>query len=163
MHGHIMREDIPQVKHVLAMSEIIQDLDGEAPKIRAECINGPRPCPWIRCKWHAIWYIKAVKSSRPFRALSDQQIVDIIAGMEYSCVLDVCDQGGATLDLVGEVLQTTRERIRQIEGCTKMSIDGTKYPSGAMAQLRVPSRYRMLKMFSDYDVDRDQEYIAHAD
>jgi DNA-directed RNA polymerase sigma subunit (sigma70/sigma32) len=32
-----------------------------------------------------------------------------------SCVLDVADNGGITLEEVGELLGVTRERIRQIE------------------------------------------------
>jgi len=32
-----------------------------------------------------------------------------------SCVLDVADRHGATLEEVGEIMDLTRERIRQIE------------------------------------------------
>lgn len=64
------------------------------PKTRGDCLPGgrneARPCNWKGCYWH----------------------------MEHekaSCVLDVADNGGITLEEVGEILGVTRERIRQIE------------------------------------------------
>ena len=35
--------------------------------------------------------------------------------MEETCALDVADRGGITLEEVGEILNLTRERIRQVE------------------------------------------------
>jgi hypothetical protein len=35
--------------------------------------------------------------------------------MECSCVLDLAKNGGMTLDDIGEVMNITRERARQIE------------------------------------------------
>ncbi len=35
--------------------------------------------------------------------------------MKESCVLDVADRGGITLEEVGDALGLTRERVRQIE------------------------------------------------
>jgi hypothetical protein len=35
--------------------------------------------------------------------------------LENSCALDVAEQGGITLEEVGEILNLTRERIRQVE------------------------------------------------
>jgi DNA-directed RNA polymerase sigma subunit (sigma70/sigma32) len=42
--------------------------------------------------------------------------------MKETCALDVADRGGITLEEVGEILNLTRERIRQVEvrGLTKM-------------------------------------------
>lgn len=34
---------------------------------------------------------------------------------QWSCVLDVSDRGGATLEEIGAAINTTRERARQIE------------------------------------------------
>ena len=38
-----------------------------------------------------------------------------IAEMKDTCSLDVADRGGITLEEVGEILNLTRERIRQVE------------------------------------------------
>ena len=35
--------------------------------------------------------------------------------LEDTCALDVADRGGITLEEVGEILNLTRERIRQVE------------------------------------------------
>ena len=35
--------------------------------------------------------------------------------MAETCALDVADRGGITLEEVGEILNLTRERIRQVE------------------------------------------------
>jgi hypothetical protein len=35
--------------------------------------------------------------------------------MKETCALDVADRGGATLEEIGEILNLTRERIRQLE------------------------------------------------
>ena len=35
--------------------------------------------------------------------------------MEHTCALDIADRGGVTLEEVGEILNLTRERIRQVE------------------------------------------------
>ena len=64
------------------------------PTTRADCLpggfNAQRPCPTSDCQWH-------------------------LDHTEASCVLDVADLGGVTLEEVGEYLGLTRERIRQVE------------------------------------------------
>ena len=64
--------------------------------MRGDCLDGPRPCPWTSCKWHL-----AVDNRR--------------GTPPESCALDVADRGGVTLEVVGKILNLTRERVRQIE------------------------------------------------
>ena len=47
--------------------------------------------------------------------------------MNETCALDVADRGGITLEEVGEILNLTRERIRQVEvfGLEKLKIEYT--------------------------------------
>lgn len=35
--------------------------------------------------------------------------------MSISCSLDVADRGGATLDVIGNIMNLSRERVRQLE------------------------------------------------
>jgi hypothetical protein len=82
----------------------------ERPRARAECAGGPRPCPFVSCKHHLYLDVSprtgAIKLNFP--DLEPAQLVE-------SCALDVADRGGSTLDRVGEVMNVTRERIRQVE------------------------------------------------
>jgi hypothetical protein len=78
-------------------------VDQEPPKVRADCLSGgsnaQRPCQWFTCRHHL-----AVDVGRYGEG----------EGTE-SCVLDLAEKGGLTLEEVGDIMDLTRERIRQIE------------------------------------------------
>jgi hypothetical protein len=80
------------------------------PKNRAECVEGPRPCPFVSCKHHLYIDVSprtgAIKLNFP-----DLEVWDL----GESCALDVADRGGTTLEDVGAIMNLTRERIRQVE------------------------------------------------
>ncbi|MEZ4395058.1 MAG: sigma factor-like helix-turn-helix DNA-binding protein [Polyangiales bacterium] len=76
------------------------------PVTRGDCVDGERPCPWVSCVHHAIHGRVLV---------DDDAVIQTIEAMSSSCTLDVADEGGATLEEVGELFDVTRERIRQIE------------------------------------------------
>lgn len=80
------------------------------PRTRAECAEGPRPCPFVSCKYHLFIDVSArtgaIKLNFP-----DLEVWD----MKESCALDVADRGGTTLEDVGAIMNLTRERIRQLE------------------------------------------------
>jgi hypothetical protein len=80
------------------------------PRTRADCVNGPRPCMFISCKYNLFVDVNprtgSVKLNFP-----DKEIWDL----KDSCALDVADQGGVTLEQVGDIMNLTRERVRQIE------------------------------------------------
>jgi hypothetical protein len=69
----------------------------DKPRTRADCVAGPRPCPWTACRHH-------------------------LGPASQSCALDVADAGDHTLAEVGELLHVTREWVRQLElsGLRKM-------------------------------------------
>lgn len=72
------------------------------PARRADCIDGPRPCPWIGCRYH-------LQVERRARQAPTER-----AGQE-SCSLDLADRGRMRLQEIADVLGVTRERVRQIE------------------------------------------------
>jgi hypothetical protein len=80
------------------------------PAFRLDCAEGPRPCPFVSCKYHLYLDVSprtgSIKVNFP-----DLEVWD----MPYSCALDVADTGGATLEDVGSIMNLTRERIRQLE------------------------------------------------
>lgn len=90
--------------------EIDEDLDALRPKTRADCINGPRPCPWVGCKYHLYLDVNPKTGSIKIN-FPDIEPWE----MEVSCVLDVADGGPVTLDEIGRIMNLTRERIRQLE------------------------------------------------
>jgi len=80
------------------------------PRTRAECAEGPRPCPFVSCQHHLYIDVSprtgAIKLNFP-----DLEVWDL----GESCALDVADRGGTTLEDVGAIMNLTRERIRQVE------------------------------------------------
>lgn len=80
------------------------------PGSREECLDGPRPCPFVSCKHHLYIDVSprtgAIKLNFP-----DLEVWE----MGESCALDVADRGGTTLEDVGAIMNLTRERIRQVE------------------------------------------------
>lgn len=80
------------------------------PAKRAECANVSRPCPYVSCKHHL--YIDVNPSTGSIKVnFPDLEVWEL----KHSCALDVAQQGGITLEEVGEILNLTRERIRQVE------------------------------------------------
>lgn len=84
--------------------------DYDRPKMRVDCANGPRPCPFVSCTHHLYLDVSsrtgAIKLNFP-----DLEVED----MKESCALDIADRGGTTLEEVGAIMNLTRERIRQLE------------------------------------------------
>lgn len=80
------------------------------PRTRGECIDGPRPCPWVSCRHHL--YLDVGKNAGRLKF----NFPDLEPGeLAESCALDVADRGGETLERVAERMNLTRERVRQIE------------------------------------------------
>lgn len=89
---------------------LVDDMWYDRPKTRAECIDGPRPCPFVSCKFHLYLDVKtdtnSIKLNFPHLEVWE---------MEHTCSLDVAERGGMTLEEVGHILNLTRERVRQVE------------------------------------------------
>ena len=79
-----------------------------------------RRCPWLGCRHHLVIDITgggAVSMPGAMSAPTDDDILERWARAEHHCVLDVVDDqpGERTLQQVAELLDITRERVRQIE------------------------------------------------
>lgn len=80
------------------------------PKNRLQCSAEARPCPWVACKHHLYLDVNPDTGSIKinFPELEPWEMTE-------TCALDVADRGGITLEEVGEIMNLTRERIRQVE------------------------------------------------
>jgi hypothetical protein len=94
------------------------------PQSRTECQNFERPCPFVSCKHHLYLDVNPATGSIKLN-FPDLEVWE----MEETCALDVADRGGITLEEVGEIMNLTRERIRQVElrGLEKLRANESDY------------------------------------
>jgi hypothetical protein len=78
------------------------------PRVRSECVNGIRPCPFVSCKYHLAFDIK------PCGSLLDIWPAVEVWELKHTCALDEAKQEH-TLEQIADLLNLTRERVRQIE------------------------------------------------
>jgi len=69
-----------------------------------------RPCPYVGCEYNL--YLDVVGKNGSLKLNFPKLEPD---ELEETCALDVADRGGTTLEEVGNLIGTTRERARQIE------------------------------------------------
>jgi len=88
---------------------ILERLGGiQRPRCRADCVDGPRPCPWVRCWWHLYLDVSPAGGVRfNFPDLEPWEL-------EESCALDVIERGGLGPHDIAKLLNMTRERARML-------------------------------------------------
>jgi len=80
------------------------------PRTRADCMDGPRPCPFVSCKYHL--YLEAGRGRGSIKLL----FPDIEPWeLGETCLLDVAELGGVTMEATAVMLNLTKERVRQIQ------------------------------------------------
>ena len=105
------------------------------PKARDECAAGPRPCPYVACKHHLYLDVN------PDTGSIKLNFPDIpVWEMKETCALDIADRGGVTLEEVGEILNLTRERIRQVEVIGLEKLRETEFADDLEGQTVVEDR-----------------------
>lgn len=84
--------------------------DSDRPRVRGDCVDAPRPCPWVACRYHLFIDVDQDSGSLKLN-FPELEPWDL----QHSCSLDIADLEGIKLEEVGAVLNVTRERARQIE------------------------------------------------
>jgi hypothetical protein len=98
--------------------QLYPETDYWKPKTRSECADMERPCPFVSCKYHLYVDVHPVRGSIKVN-FTDVEVWE----MTETCALDIADRGGITLEEVGEIMNLTRERVRQVEtaGLSKLA------------------------------------------
>ena len=101
------------------LQTLMAEMEASRPKSRADCGTGPRPCPYVSCKYNLYVDVNprtgSVKMNFPDKELWE---------LSETCALDVADRAGITLEEVGVIMNLTRERVRQREmrGLSKLRV-----------------------------------------
>jgi hypothetical protein len=90
--------------------EQFPEMDYWRPQTRGECAEMERPCPFVACKYHLYIDVHPVRGSIKIN-FPDVDVWE----MTDTCALDIADRGGITLEEVGQIMNLTRERVRQLE------------------------------------------------
>jgi hypothetical protein len=80
------------------------------PRTRADCADGPRPCPFVSCRHHLFLEVNPETGTVIFN-FPGKELWEV----ERTCSLDEAARGGITLEEIGGMMQLSRERIRQLE------------------------------------------------
>lgn len=83
----------------------------ERPKTRADCVDGPRPCPFVSCQHHL--YLDVNPTSGAIKVNFPR--LDVWE-MDETCALDVADKhaGGAPLPVVAAAMGLSYDRTFQV-------------------------------------------------
>ena len=104
-------DDMRSIRTHLGLPIVYEDYDdSDRPRFRSDCASGPRPCPWVSCRYHLAIDVTA---DGALRINFDVETAEE-RGLP-TCALDVADAGRKNLDEIGAILGLSRERIRQVE------------------------------------------------
>lgn len=84
------------------------------PASRAECKDGPRPCGYVRCKWH-LWRIDS--ADRPGKPHNGKRAGTTLrpAWLEWplppSCAMDFIDRGESSSSEIAQAMGTHRGNV----------------------------------------------------
>ncbi|HSO35084.1 MAG TPA: sigma factor-like helix-turn-helix DNA-binding protein [Labilithrix sp.] len=148
-------------KRELELGRMLYPDEGvQKPKVRADCAQGERACPFVSCKHHLYLDVSArtgaIKLNFP-----DLEVWE----MTETCALDVADRGGTTLEDVGTIMNLTRERIRQVEvsGLAKLEALSDMYSLREYVDEGPVGKRRLPILVKPAAVDEDDEEEAGLD
>jgi len=97
-------------RRMVAQGLLPEILDYERPETREQCRSDKRPCLYVSCRYHLYLDVNPVTGSIKIN-FPDKEVWQLAE----TCALDVAERGGITLEEVGDIMNLTRERIRQVE------------------------------------------------
>jgi hypothetical protein len=102
---------------ILETDDLVLELDemdgmlsqADRPTKRSQCVDGPRPCPWVSCRYNLYLDVRGDGILRfNFPGKEPHEVFQ-------SCALDLAEDGLRTLEQVALLMGMSKERARQIE------------------------------------------------
>lgn len=97
-------------RRMIAQGQTPEIVEYDRPNTRSQCREGDRPCLYVACRYHLYLDVNPNTGSIKIN-FPDKEVWEL----EETCALDVAERGGITLEEVGDIMNLTRERIRQVE------------------------------------------------
>lgn len=122
-HTLSMKHLKAQRRHLSVVTPEMVQL-AERPRTRGDCVDGPRPCPWISCRWHLAideQFDGGLKVNWP----DEEGEVDL-AAMPETCTLDVADRGEAGWEEIGDYLNISRQGAEQVGYSAMVELSDSK-------------------------------------
>ena len=116
-------------------AELADMMDYDRPRERGECEHSERPCPYVSCRYHLYLDVNPRTGSIKLN-FPDLEVWE----MPDTCSLDVASEGGITLEKAGQILNLTRERIRQMEAAGMEKIRQSGFGQDLEDALDAPPR-----------------------
>ena len=107
MQEQLTTTERPRVKLPLLVSR---------PRSRADCLDGPRPCPWVSCRYHL--HLDTVSKGRQEELLENPSYE---WGFSESCALDVAERGPLTSREIAPLIGMSQS------GCKELYRDSREY------------------------------------
>jgi len=127
-------ESLRALRHLRVIDpELEVPPDAKRPRTRGECVDGPRPCPWVSCR-HSLYLEVNAKGGLRY-VYPEREVEDMPA--EFSCSLDVADRGGVSRVELAGLLRLTPERTRQLVDSSIGKLRGAKGIEGLAAEFGV--------------------------
>lgn len=140
----------------------------ERPKTRADCVDIPRPCPWIGCRHHLFLDVKHNGNIRKWVDCDDEDVAEVLCMMPATCALDVAE-GRMAIDLDGsfeniggmnvtlEQMGVTESRVSQIAKGTVDKLTGELATEFDMPDGAVQATLELLERRKRKSKDNDME------
>jgi len=80
----------------------------DRPQTRGDCVDGPRPCPWVGCRYHLYLDLTVDGTLKVPKHIEPED-------MAVSCALDVAEDGERSLEAIGGLMFLDRESVRSAE------------------------------------------------
>lgn len=80
------------------------------PPTRAECENGPRPCPWVNCRYH-LWLVEG-RDMPGRRYGSKTPPSELRPASPHTCALDIT--GPLSVKEIAERMGCSERRVQQL-------------------------------------------------